>query len=130
RRQGEALAGEKTFGVAGGDVLVHSATTGADAVPPTDRDTNGVPDFVDEVAATAEQALDHFLALGFRRPLDDGALGGDGRIDIYLRNLNASDGNAGTDSCTDKHCVGFIAAENDYAGYSYPSITEGIRSVV
>lgn len=128
--QRPALAGEKTFGVTGGDILVHYATTGADAAPPADRDSNGVPDFVDEVAATAEQALDHFLELGFRRPLDDGTLGGDGRIDIYLRNLNAADGNAGNDGCTGKHCVGFIAAENDYAGYAYSSITEGIRSVV
>ena len=128
--QRPALAGEKTFGVTGGEILVHYATTGADAVQPADRDSNGVPDFVDAVAATAEQALDHFLELGFPRPLDDGALGGDGRIDIYLRNLNASDGNAGNDGCTGKHCVGFIAAENDYAGYPYASVTEGIRSVV
>lgn len=128
--QRPALAGEKTFGVAGGDILVHYATTGVDAVRATDGDANGVPDFVDEVAATAESALDHYLSLGFRRPLDDGTLGGDGRIDIYLRNLNASDGNAGNDSCTGNHCVGFIAAENDYAGYAYPSVTEGIRSVI
>src|SRR5690348_12215804 len=59
--QRPALAGEKTFGVTGGEILVHYATIGADAVQPADRDSNGAPDFVDEVAATAEQALDHFL---------------------------------------------------------------------
>ena len=124
------LAGEATFGAPQGNILVHYATSGADAVPPADGDGDGSPDFVTEVATTAELALDHFLALGFRRPLDDGALGGDGRIDIYLRDLNAADGNAGTDSCTLDRCIGYISAENDYAGYSYSSITEAIRSVV
>jgi hypothetical protein len=128
--QRPVLAGEGSFGAAGGQTVVHYATTGADAVPMADADTNGVPDFVDEVAATAEDAVEHYLALGFRRPLDDGARGNDGRIDIYLRNLNGADGSAGTDGCTADRCIGFVAAENDYAGYSYPTVTEGIRSVI
>jgi hypothetical protein len=109
--QRPALASEQTFGAPSGQVLVHYATTGADAVPMADANTNGVPDFVDEVAATAEHAIEHYLALGFRRPLDDGARGSDGRIDIYLRNLNGADGNAGSDGCTADHCIGFVAAE-------------------
>jgi hypothetical protein len=128
--QRPALAGENTFGVTGGDVLVHYATTGVDAVPMADANVNGVPDFVDEVAATAELALDHYLALGFRRPAGDGALGGDGRIDLYLRNLNAADGNTSTDDCSGTQCSGYMVAENDYARFGYPSVTEGIRSVV
>lgn len=96
----------------------------------TDANTDGVPDFVAEVATTAELALARYRSLGFRRPLDDGTLGGDGRIDLYLRNLNAADGNAGTDSCIEGRCVGFAVAENDYAGFAYPSTTEAIRSVV
>ncbi len=128
--QRPSLAGEATYGVPGGQLLVHYATAGIDAVPGGDADADGVPDFVAEVATTAELALDHFVALGFRRPLDDGALGGDHRIDIYLRDLNAADGHAATDHCDGDRCVGFIAAENDYAGFSYPSRTEGVRSVV
>jgi MYXO-CTERM domain-containing protein len=124
------LTGEATFGRPGGEVLVHYATSGTDAALVTDVNSDGVPDFVAEVADTAELALDHFIALGFRRPLDDGALGGDRRIDIYLRDLTSADGNAGVDSCSDGHCVGYVVAENDFAGYSYSSITEGIRSVV
>ncbi len=124
------LTGEAIFAVAGGQIAVHYATAGRDIPLAGDADGDGVPDFVAEVAATAELALQHFLSLGFRRPLDDGALGGDGRIDIYLRDLVAADGNAGVDSCTGLHCIGHISAENDYTGYPYPSITEGIRSVV
>jgi hypothetical protein len=125
-----ALPGEATYGVPAGQVLVHYATTGVDAAPATDADADGVRDFVEEVALTAEDALARFLALGFRRPLDDGALGGDGRIDIYLRDLQAADGNAGTDRCDGDRCIGFISAENDYAGFAYPSTTEAIRSVI
>jgi uncharacterized protein (TIGR03382 family) len=124
------LADEATFGQAGGDALVHYATSGVDAAPAADANTDGVPDFVAEVAANAELALDHFLALGFRRPLDDGALGGDGRIDLYLRNLNGADGSTSSDSCVGNRCIGYVVAENDYVGYSYSSITEAIRSVV
>ena len=131
RAERPVLAGEATFGMAGGDVLVHYATTGVDAVAPADADHDGVPDFVGQVATTAELALARFIAVGFRRPLGDGARGGDGRLDIYLRDLASADGNAGIDACdaTD-HCVGFVAAENDFAGYAYASITEAIRSVV
>jgi len=124
------LAGEATYGVTGGDLLVHYATTGADAPPAADANADGVPDFVESVAQIAEAALDQLGALGFRRPLSDTAIGGDARIDIYLRDLVSADGSAGTDSCTGDRCVGYVVAENDYAGYSYPSVEEGIRSVV
>jgi len=124
------LTGEATFGAPGGEALVHYATSGGDAPLATDGNHDGVPDFVAEVATTAEAALQHFIALGFRRPLADGALGGDGRIDLYLRDLVSADGNAGIDACTGARCVGYIASENDFAGYSYGSLTEGIRAVV
>lgn len=125
------LAGAASFGLPSGSVLVHYATTGIDAVPPADADADGVPDFVAEVASAAELALGRYTSLGFRRPVSDGLLGGDGRIDVYLRDLNSADGHAGIDSCTAAGtCSGFATAENDYAGYSYPSVTEAIRSVV
>lgn len=131
--QRPALAGEATYGVTGGSVLVHYATTGADAAPTRDDNMDGVSDFVAEVASTAEDALSRLTAMGFRRPLGDGAEGGDGRIDFYLRNLMNADGSAGVDSCTGGaggQCVGYAIAENDFAGFSYPTVTEGIRSVV
>jgi MYXO-CTERM domain-containing protein len=123
------LASEATYGLAGGDVLVHYATTGADAAPAADADADGVPDFVESVAQIAEAGLDQLVALGFRRPIAD-TLGGDARIDIYLQDLISADGSAGTDSCTGSRCIGYVVAENDYAGYGYSSIEEGIRSVV
>lgn len=115
------LADVATYGVPAGRVLVHYATTGTDAA---------LPGFVAEVAATAEAALTDLGALGFRAPLADGTAGGDDRVDIYLRDLQAADGNAGIDRCTAGQCIGYAVAENDFAGFSYPSQTAGIRAVV
>ncbi|HEY4059097.1 MAG TPA: TonB-dependent receptor [Kofleriaceae bacterium] len=122
------LPGEATFGA--GDILVHFATSGPDAPPLADADSNGTPDFVDEVATTADQALRDLMALGFRRPLSDGTAGGDGRIDLYLANLQAADGNTSSQDCANNVCSGYAIVENDYAGYTYTTRTEGIRSVV
>ena len=124
------LAGEAKYGAAGGRVVVHYATTGADAAPAADANTNGVPDFVESVSAIAEAALVQLLDLGFRAPLADDMLGGDALTDIYLMDLVSADGHAGVDSCPDVRCIGHVIAENDYAGYNYPSVTEGIQTVV
>jgi hypothetical protein len=128
--QRPVLAGEAKYGALGGGVLVHYATTGADAAPAADANTNGFPDFVESVSAIAEAALTQLVGLGFRAPLPDGTLGDDARTDIYLQDLVSADGHAGIDSCTENRCVGHVIAENDYAGYNYPSVTEGIKSVV
>jgi len=41
--QRPALAGESTFGAPDGEILVHYATSGADAVPVADINADGVP---------------------------------------------------------------------------------------
>jgi uncharacterized protein (TIGR03382 family) len=114
-------------------VLVHYAASGVDAPPAADANpANGVPDFVEQVASIADAGLDGMLQRGFRAPLADDTVvgGGDSRIDIYLRNLMSADGNASNDSCAGARCIGYVIAENDYAGFGYPSVTEGIQSVV
>jgi hypothetical protein len=117
----------------GGAIAVHYVTTTADAVPATDANTNGVPDFVEAVAAAGEDALARYAAAGFRAPLSDAAIadnGGDGRTDIYLKNLVSADGNAAQDACNGTTCIGHATTENDYAGFNYPSIQEAIETVV
>jgi len=42
-----------------------------------------------DIAALAERALASILADGYPRPLSDGALGGDGRIDIYIEDFSS-----------------------------------------
>lgn len=125
-----ALQGEATYGVASGSILVHYATAGADAAPTADGNGDGVPDFVAEVATTAEDALVRFAAMGFRRPISDGVEGGDGRIDFYLRNMVNADGNAAVETCVGARCSGYASTENDFVGFRYATVTEAIRSVV
>jgi hypothetical protein len=64
-------------------VVVHYVRTGRDAVPRTDRDRSGVPDYVECTAAVVSRALALYAALGYRMPAPDRA-GGDGRPDVYL----------------------------------------------
>jgi hypothetical protein len=116
-----------------GHVRVHYVTDSDDAVPLDDADEDAVPDYVEEVAALAEIAWEDLEARGFRPPLTDAGVvpgddGGDGRFDIYLRDLIASDGNYVAEECVGDpiHCAGFFAMENDLAGFGYPSITEGL----
>jgi hypothetical protein len=126
-------ATEQIHPATGGRIAVHYVTTTADAVPATDAGGNGIPDFVEGVVAAGEAAVAAFEAAGFRAPVSDAAIadnGGDGRIDIYLKNLQQADGNAAVDQCTGDICIGHATTENDYAGFSYPSITEAIETVV
>ena len=118
-----------TYARPDGRVRVHFVTTTADAVLATDADTSGVPDFVEEVAQRGDEVLARLSTAGFRAPLTDGTLGGDDRLDLYLKNLAGADGAFEADSCTDTpfHCVGYVIMENDFAGYSYPSASIGIR---
>jgi hypothetical protein len=115
-----------------GHVRVHYVTTSSDAVPDDDADGDGTPDYVQEVAALAEIAWEDLVERGFRAPLSDGGLvdddGGDDRFDIYLRDLMSADGNFVPEACsgTPIHCTGYFSMENDLAGFSYATRTEGI----
>ena len=113
----------------GGRVRVHYVTSTVDAVPMTDSDGTGVPDFVEEVARRGDESLARFAALGFRAPRTDGTLGGDDRLDIYLKDLAGADGRFDVDACTQTPftCVGHVIMENDLVGYAYPSTSIGIR---
>jgi hypothetical protein len=109
--------------------LVHFTRSGPNAVPATDGDTSGVPDFVEEVAEIYERVLDHYQGtLGFRLPVSDASIadnGGDGRFDVYLVDFAGfGDGHFSQDSCSasgGQICAGYMVQENDYAGYGYPN---------
>ena len=119
----------QTYGAPGGRVLVHYVGSSPDAVPGLDTDASGVPDFVEEASRRAEESLTAFAAMGFRMPRGDGALGGDDRLDIYLRDLNGADGSFTADTCTQTPftCAGHLTIENDFVGYSYPSTSIALR---
>ena len=92
-----------------------------------------MPDFVEEVAASAEQVLEVYEANGFRLPLSEAdmgldELGGSPAFDVYLVDFaGVADGWFSTDRCRDGLCSGYFVMENDFKGYGYPSISEAIR---
>jgi MYXO-CTERM domain-containing protein len=114
------------FDSPGGGFRVHFTRDGAHAVPDTDADSSGIPDFVEEVAGVYDDVLAFYTnELGFRPPLGDGDIadnGGDARFDVYLVDFGGSaDGNFAQDACDGETCAGFMIQENDYVGYGYPS---------
>lgn len=121
----------------GATVVVHFTRAGRNAVPASDADNDGWPDFVTLVAQTYEQVLDHEArSMRFRAPLSDATLadnGGDGRFDVYLLDFNGrGDGAFRVDDCSADapwRCHGHMLQENDFAGYGYPSLAIAVRTV-
>ena len=72
----------------GEHVVVHYVTEGLDAPPLNDDDGNGLPDYVEEIAASADRALEEFERLGFESPLPDTG-GPDERPDLHVKRLAA-----------------------------------------
>ncbi len=122
----------RSLASAGGNVRVHYTTTGVDAVLIGDVNGDLVPDYVAEVAAVADTTLANLASRGFRAPLGDGTLGGDGRFDIYLINFASADGHFMGETCSGapRTCSGYIEMENDLVGFSYPTRSEGIQVLV
>jgi hypothetical protein len=60
------------------------------AVPMADLDQNGIPDYVDSVCYYFEYAMNFYLNIGYKSPIASVADGGDGYIDVYLKNIGNS----------------------------------------
>jgi len=87
------LSGEERVHLsADGRLRVHYTLAGGDAVGAADADpANGVPDTVDWAEQGAARMLDVFVGEdGWPMPPGDEGLGGDDRIDLYLRGLDAN----------------------------------------
>ena len=114
---------------------VHYSVDGPNQTILDDVDENGVPDFVEEVALTAEEVLNVYDNRGFRRPLTEAdvglELGGSPAFDFYLVDFGgSSDGMFGIDDCVDHRCAGYMVIENDFYGYGYGSISSAISTLV
>lgn len=102
----------------GGRFLVHYDTRGQHAVAPVDADGNGVPDYVQEVAATFDATwtlqIDH---LGYRVPLDDG----DGRFDVYIQQLGTRGvyGQTWPEKLPDSVTAAYLTVDNNYTDRIY-----------
>ena len=108
---------------------VHYVLTTADAPDLADGNANGVPDYVETVSAVAEHVHDvENGTLGWRLPKSDGTLGGDGRIDIYLKQLGGTGiyGYSAPDqpqqiSQTDHSAFAYLVLDNDYQQSEFPT---------
>ncbi len=63
---------------------IHYTLRGEDKVDRRDDNDNGVPDYVEDIARTAEEVKAKELALGWAHPPKDGNWGGNDLYDIYL----------------------------------------------
>ncbi len=122
-----------------GGFRIHYSIDGPNQTLLADADDSGVPDMVELVGATAAVALELFTEqLGFRPPpteadLNLGPLGGSDAYDIYLVDFGGgADGAFGTDAClsSPRHCTGYLVIENDFVGYSYPSLNAAVDTLV
>ena len=71
------------------DNCYHWDTTGVDAVPATDSDGDGTPDYVESVMATVDDVRSTYVGAGYKSPEADGSLGGNAQTDIYLTDVGS-----------------------------------------
>jgi hypothetical protein len=109
---------------------VHWVVQGLDAPEPTDRNADGVPDYVETVLRVAERV--HRVEngrLGWREPRSDGRQGGrNGKTDVYLSQIGGElFGYAAPDrgQATKQHRIprrlhGYLVLDNDYSAFEFP----------
>jgi len=109
---------------------VHWVAEGLDAPNLSDRDGNGIPDFVERVLRVAEHV--HQVEndkLGWREPRSDGHQGGrNGKTDVYLSQIGgelfgyaAPDrGQATKDHRIPRRLHGYLVLDNDYSAFEFP----------
>jgi uncharacterized protein (TIGR03382 family) len=124
----------ETFDSASGAFRVHFTRSGRHAVP--GDALIGPPAFVQMVGDRYDDVLGFYRdELGFRGPLSDeqvqGDNGGDARFDVYLVDFDGvGDGHYSREACLNDsphQCTGYMAQENDFAGYHYPSLDVAVR---
>jgi len=124
-----------TFDTPSGYFRIHYTTTGDDSVYQAQADTNGngVPDYVDRFATVLDSVkVFEISSLGYNTPPSDfGFLdnGGDGRYDIYLKNLDpgALGYTQGEAWNPYPKATSYIVMRNDYLGYGYPDQFDLLR---
>jgi hypothetical protein len=71
-----------------GHYKIHYDTSGTNKVPTTDANTNGIPDYVENLALYADSSYrTEITYLGYRIPPSDGSEGGDNKYDIYTESM-------------------------------------------
>ncbi|MGN6200809.1 MAG: MXAN_6640 family putative metalloprotease [Solirubrobacterales bacterium] len=108
---------------------VHWVAEGLDAPNLSDRNGNGIPDFVERVLRVAEHV--HQVEnekLGWAEPRSDGRQGSHrGKTDVYLSQIGgelfgyaAPDRGQGKKGRIPRHLHGYLVLDNDYSAFEFP----------
>jgi hypothetical protein len=113
------LSGEKVALSNGSHFKIHYASSGTDAPPAADLNSNGIPDWVETVASVFETVYSsEVTTLGYTAPPTNGGL----PYDVYLQDLAATNQFGFTQSDTPVSNVSFtsyIAIDNDFLDTIY-----------
>lgn len=113
-------SGTYTYDSPGGHYKLHYNTSGANAVPATDNDHDGIPDYVENCAnycdSTWRTEIDN---LHYMTPPSDGTTGGDSRYDIYFEEMDyygyTQPEGAGPNPWNDR--ISFISIHRNFIGF-------------
>lgn len=111
-----------------GKFRLHYETLGGDRVPSDDFNSNGIPDFVEEVAEAADSSYRHeVLNLGFTDPIAAGEV-----YDVFIQDLSnfgayglTNNRTSGSFPCNINGPDTCIYIENDFVGYPPNTDPEG-----
>ncbi len=119
---------DSTFDSPGGFFKLHyNISADSNSVPVVDSDLNGVPDYIEKIAAYCDTTHLRLLEMGYLEPLPDGGLGGDNKFDIYFQEMGVygytiPEGD-GPEPWNDKY--GYIVLNNDFLGFAPNQDPEG-----
>ena len=111
---------QKSVLSAAGHFRVHYDSTGFNSPYTTDKDKNGIPDYVDSTLVYFEYAWDvEVTQLGLLAPLPDNGSGGGTEIDVYIKNFGTgSYGETYPEQTTGGYSA-YIVIDNNFAESQY-----------
>ncbi len=123
----ETLASEEYISPSG-KFRIYYETSGTDRVPSDDFNTNGIPDYIEEVAEAADSSYQHeIITLGFTDPIGAGEV-----YDVFVQNLAnvgayglTNNRTSGSFACNSNSPGTCIYIENDFSGYPPNTDPEG-----
>jgi len=121
-----ALSNEGIVKSNGGHFHIHYASVGTDAPPLADNDTNGIPDWIEQVADVFEAVYAREVQLlGFREPPDL-------PYDIYLQQLGGQRefGFTQSETVTGRSATSYIVVDNDFLDQVFQNSIPGSESSV
>ncbi len=133
RKAFNALESPRSFSASeyispGGKFRIHYETSGSHRVPSDDFNSNGIPDYVEEIAEAADSSYQHeIITLGFTDPIGDGEV-----YDVFVQNLAnigayglTNNRTSGSFACNSNAPGTCIYIENDFTGYPPNTDPEG-----